>query len=101
MDRLPAYDEVVDFYAQGDSVATVEQMKYVGIDYHYRPTSTYRKPNSGNEPTEGDIATYMAENPGLGWYHAREELRSIAYGGSPHATPPGGFTDWGTYWKCY
>lgn len=91
-DREITDDEIVDFYARGFSVTLVD------------PEPRRRmnpRPMSGDEPSQATIDAYMAENPGLGWYNAREQLRSIAYGGSPDARPPGGYTDWGTYWKCY
>lgn len=85
-------DEIVAFYAWGFSPPVVDPTP--------RRTKSPR-PWSNKGPTQAEIDAYMAENPSLSWYGAREELRSIAYGGSPDAKPPGGFTDWGTYWKCY
>ena len=52
------------------------------------------------EPTHKDIQSLM-EEMGLSYYSAREHLRSIAYGGSPNAKPPGGYSSWGDYWKAY
>lgn len=52
--------------------------------------------SSGIEPSEEMIRDYMRIYK-INWYAARAKARDVAYGGSP----PSGFTDWGTYWKCY
>ncbi len=51
---------------------------------------------NGVEPSEQKIREYMRIYQ-TNWYSAREKAREDAYGGRP----PSGFTDWGTYWKCY
>lgn len=51
---------------------------------------------TAKEPTEEQIEAYMKKHK-ENYYNAREKLREKAHGGKP----PDGYSDWGTYWKCY
>lgn len=56
--------------------------------------------SEGKEPTEQEITDYMVKS-NRDYYNAREDLRGLAYGGYVGAKPPGGFENWGDYWKSY
>jgi hypothetical protein len=55
-----------------------------------------KNPDPNKEPSDAMIKDYMRIY-GMNFYAAREKARKDAYGGKP----PNGFSDWGTYWKCY